>query len=152
MTNVIIRPKSINIGISDEDSPYEWFGIDSINYSDSNPWEHIEIPSGPMVHQHIHSPHIKGEIRCTDLDALYTALFSTYIDDDDHTAIDATTLTKTVVGYFNINVIDEKGNAVEILLDGFRVETLGPESIKLGKETVWIIKFTADLVTYVQPE
>jgi len=145
--NVIIRPKDIEIG-SNANEHYLWFGIDSINWTDVTPWEHIEIPAGPMVHQHLHSPHIRGEIRCYDFDALYKALFSTIINVSNKTAVNPDTMAKYTVDYFKVNIVNDKNETIEVIIDGFKVETVGVENIKLGSEALWIVKFSADRIAY----
>jgi hypothetical protein len=149
MSTIITRIKRILIGKSENlEDCYEWFGIKSTNWSDVTPWEHIEIPSGPMLHQHLHSPHIKGEIRCHDLNALYQALFNTEINGNGKTAVNSNTMVKTNVEYLQIDMINESNNVVSVFLDGFKVETIGVESIELGGEALWIVRFTADRVVY----
>jgi len=146
--SVIVRPKSINIGKTENDN-YEWFGIQSINWRDITPWVHITIPSGLMIHQHIISPHVEGEIKCKDLSLLYTALFETAIDNNNHPAINAQQSNrKYTVQYFKANVLTELKEIVEIIFDGFKVETIGVENIELGTESAWVIRFTADRVVF----
>ena len=148
MTNSIItRPKRVNIGVNDT-TYYSWYGIMSINWADVTPWVHIDIPSGLMVHQHILSPHVRGEIRCKDLATLHTALFDTYIDANNHTAINTNNNRKYNVEYFKVELLNELKELVEVFFDGFKVETIGVENIQLGIEAVWIVHFTADRVSF----
>ena len=142
-SKVIVRPKSIEIG-SSSSSYYLWFGIDSINWTDTSPWEHIEIPAGVMIHQHLHSPHIRGEIKCYDLNSMYKALFSTVIDVYNKTAVNPDTMNKYNVEWFKINIVNERNEVTEIILDGFKVETIAVDNIKLGIEALWVVRFTAD--------
>jgi hypothetical protein len=146
MSSIIIRVRKIAIG-TDEVNVYEWYGIKSINWSDVTPWEHIEIPAGPMLHQHLHSPHINGELRCNDLNTLYTALFLTPIN-GTKTAVNANTMVKYTVNYLRVDMINDGGVVVPVYLDGFKVETIGVDSIELGNEAMWVVRFTADRIVY----
>jgi hypothetical protein len=146
---ILIRPKSIVIGPYDNGtSTYEWTGIKSIKWNDVTPWVHTDIPQGPMLHQHLRSPHVEIEIAVMDLSALYTALFDTVIDSNDHVAVDINNNNrKYPVVYCRFRFIDQDGEVVEYSVKDFRISTIGPDSIELGKETRWIIKATADLIS-----
>jgi hypothetical protein len=146
MTDMIItRIRRILIG-QDSNTYYEWFGIKSANWTDATPWEHIEIPSGPMLHQHLHSPHFRGEIRCHGLNTLHTALFDTIINGSGKTAVNQNTMVKTNVEYLQVDVVTDQNEIIPFIMDGFKVETIGIENIELGMEAVWIIRFTADRI------
>lgn len=147
MSSIIIRIRKIAIG-KNEGNVYEWYGIKSINWSDVTPWEHIEVAAGPMLHQHLHSPHLNGELRCHDLNALYTALFLTLINAADKTAVNANTTVKYTVDYLRVDMVNDSGVVVPVYLDGFKVETIGVESIELGSEAMWVVRFTADRIVY----
>ena len=144
---IIIRPYSIVLGpYANGSNSYEWFGIRNIKWSDVSPWVHIDIPSGPMLHQHIKSPHVTGEIIAIDLDKLYTALFSTAVN-GSNPAIDINNNNKKYpVTYCVFKFIDQNGDIIEYSVSKFRIETIGPDLISLGHETRWVIRFTCDLV------
>ena len=145
--NIILRSRKIKIG-KDASNYYSWYGITSISWSDVTPWLHIDIPSGLMIHQHILSPHIRGEIRCKDLTTVHTALFTTPIDVNNHTAIDSQHNRKYNVEYFKIELINRLKQVVEVSFDGFKVETIGVENIELGTESTWVIHFSADRIAF----
>ena len=148
--STLVKVKSIVLGKNSTET-YEWFGIHSVNWRDVTPWVHIDIPNGVMVHQHILSPHIEGEIKCKDLSTLHTALFTTIIDNNNHTAITTQTNRKYAVNYFNIRILNSSNELIGVLFDGFKVETLGIENIELGLEATWIIRFTADRMVIGDP-
>jgi len=57
----IVRPYSIVLGpYANGTSTYEWTGIKNIKWEDVSPWVHTDIPHGPMLHQHLRSPHVTG--------------------------------------------------------------------------------------------
>jgi len=147
---LIIRPKLIKIGKSEATNDhYEWYGIKSINWSDVTPWVHTDIPSGPMIHHHLRSPHIVGELRTPDLAALYAAIFTTPIDASGHTAVHPNTNIKYTISFFAVDIITEEGGIIQVIFDGLKIETVGVENIELGEPAVWVVKFTADLLYYV---
>jgi len=145
---ILIRPKSIVIGpYENGSSSYEWTGIKSIKWNDVTPWIHIDIPSGPMLHQHIRSPHVEVEISVMDLDKLHTALFNTTIDTNNHVAVDINKYNrKYPITYCRFKFIDQNGEIIEYSARFLRIATIGPDAIELGKETRWIIRATCDLV------
>jgi len=143
---IVLRPKLIKIGRNASDA-VNWTSIRSVRYKEVSPWVHIDIPSGVMIHQHIKSPHVTGEIRCKDYDQLYTALFETLIDGDNHTAIDTSnSYTKWQVDYLRIVVVAENKTEVTFRVDGFKVASVYPANIELGVETEWIVEFNADCI------
>jgi len=145
----IVRPYSIVLGpYSNGASAYEWTGIKNIKWEDVSPWVHTDIPHGPMLHQHLRSPHVTGEIVVVDLDKLHTALFTTVVNDTfSKPAIDINNNNrKYPVTYCKFRFIDQDKNMIEYSVSKFRVETIGPDLISLGYETRWIIKFSCDLV------
>ena len=141
---IIIRPYCITLG--NGTSSYDWYGIRSIKWSDVTPWVHIDIPSGPMLHQHIRSPHVTGEIVAIDLDKLYTALFSTAVN-GSNSAIDINDNNKKYpVTYCRFKFINQDNEIVEYSVSKLRIETIGVENIELGTEARWLIRFSADLI------
>jgi hypothetical protein len=143
--NIILRPKLIKIGTS-SDNAVDWI-VRSVRYREVSPWVHIDIPAGLMVHQHIKSPHVTGEIRCKDFDQLYTALFQTVIDNYGHKAIDTTSFyTKWEVDYLRIIVVGTNKVETTFRVDGFKVTSLYPSNVELGLETEWIVEFSADRI------
>ena len=143
---IILRPKLIKIG-KNSSNAVNWTGVRSVKYKEVSPWIHIDIPSGVMVHQHIKSPHVTGEIRCKDFSQLYTALFETVIDSNNHTAIDTSNFyTKWQVDYLRIVVVAENKTEVTFRVDGFKVTSVYPANIELGVETEWIVEFSADRI------
>ena len=151
--SILIRPKSIKVGLASNGSDaYEWFGIRSIRWEDVSPWVHIDIPAGPMLHQHIKSPHVEGTIEVTDLSAMYTALYTTTINNDggsNHSAIEVGTARKYPVRYCHLYLIDQNNNVIEYSLKDFRVNRIGVDRIELGRETRYIIYFTCDIMEKV---
>lgn len=145
---ILIRPKKILIGKS-SDTAYNWTGILRVEYEESSPWVHIDIPGGVMVHQHIRSPHIEGVITCIDLEKLETALYTTVIDSYNHTAISTTDFyTKWSVDYLKIVTVNDAGAEVILSVDGFRVERVEIENIELGTETRFRVHFTCDRILF----
>jgi hypothetical protein len=143
---IILRPKYIKIGKDASNSGY-WTSIRSVKYKEVSPWVHIEIPAGTMVHQHIKSPHVTGEIRCKDYSQLYHALFEIYVDASNHTAIDTSVFyTKWQVDYLRIVVEVENKTELTFQVDGFKVTSLYPVNIELGLETEWVVEFSADRI------
>ena len=144
--SVVLRPKKIIIGKASNNA-IDWIGIRSVRYKEVSPWVHIDIPSGVMVHQHIKSPHVTGEIRCKDFSQLYTALFNTPIDSSNHTVIDTSNFyTKWQVDYLRIVVVAENKTEITFRVDGFKVASVYPANIELGLETEWIVEFNADRI------
>ena len=143
---IVLRPKLIKIG-KDSGSAINWTSVRSVKYKEVSPWVHIDIPAGLMIHQHIKSPHVTGEIRCKDFNQLYTALFNTPIDASNHTAIDTSVFyTKWQVDYLRIVVVAENKTELTLRVDGFKVTSLYPHNIELGVETEWIVEFSADRI------
>lgn len=100
-----------------------------------------------MKHQHIRSPHVNGEIHCYDALSMNTALYDTVIDSSGHKAIVTSPASrKYPVGYLVINGTDQNGNDIELTVTDFRVETVNVTGIEVGKEAMFIIKFSADLI------
>ena len=147
---IIIRPQSIKVGLAENGSDaYEWLGIRSIKWEDVSPWVHIDIPAGPMLHQHIKSPHVEGTIEIIDLGTMFTALYNTTVNNDggeNHTAIEVSTGRKYPIRYCHIYLIDQNNQVVEYAVKDFRVNRIGIERVELGIEARYIIYFTADLV------
>ena len=141
---VLIRPYSIVLG--NGTSSYEWFGIRNIKWSDVSPWVHIDIPSGPMLHQHIRSPHVTGEIVAIDLDKLYTALFTTAVNGSNPAININDNNKKYPVTYCRFKFINQDNEIVEYSVSKLRIETIGVENIELGTEARWLIRFSADLI------
>ena len=141
---IIIRPYSIVLG--NGITSYEWFGIRNIKWSDVSPWVHIDIPSGPMLHQHIRSPHVTGEIVAIDLDKLHTALFTQAVNGSNPAININDNNKKYPVTYCIFKFINQNNEIIEYSVSKLRIETIGPDLIELGHETRWIIKFTCDLV------
>jgi len=144
--SIILRPKKIIIGKASNNA-MDWVGIRSVRYKEVSPWVHIDIPAGVMVHQHIKSPHVTGEIKCKDFSQLYTALFETLIDSNNHVAIDTSNFyTKWQVDYLRIVVVAENKTEITFRVDGFKVTGVYPTNIELGVETEWTVEFTADRI------
>ena len=151
ISNLLLRVKSIVLGpFASGNESYEWFGIRNIKWTDVSPWVHIDIPAGPMLHQHLRSPHITGEIIAVDLDAIHTALFVTAVNTTQygyHPLIDINNNNrKYPATYCRFKFINHKNEIVEYSVSKFRIETIGPDLIELGHETRWNIRFSADLI------
>jgi hypothetical protein len=142
---VLTRVQEIDIGTSSS-GYFTWTGIRLVQYQEKDVWEHIEIPTGDtMVHQHIHNPHISGEIQCYDLQSLYTALYQTIIDSNGHTAIIPNTGRKWNVGYLQIQVQTDTGITTYIC-SNFKVSVANLSPIIVEREAVYSVKWTADVV------
>lgn len=152
--SIITRVKNIYIGTAGTANNYfVWTGIRSVRYIDTDPWLHIKIPYGKMIHQEIVSPHITGEIRCHDLTALNTALYTTVIDAYNHKAIDKTNVAtvgsiKWKVDYLVMHYANQSNTEITATFDDFRVHTVTIENVEAAKETLFVVKFSADEVTY----
>jgi len=145
--SIFVRVKKCIIG-SDENNTYEWYGIKKLTFGDVDPWVHIEIPAGLMLHQHLKPTHLEGEIVVNDLGALYEALFETEINSNGDTAINPSNGRKYSVEYILFTLVNQEGTEYQIILDGFKVNTVSTGGIELGTEAVWIVRFTADRVSY----
>lgn len=146
--SILIRPKSIVIGPYDNGaSTYTLYGIRNIKWNDVSPWVHTDIPQGPMLHQHLHSPHVEVTMELIDLDKLHTALFTTPIDSSGHVAIDINNNSrKYPITYCRFYFVDHNGDIIEYSVKFLRVETIGVDAIELGRETRFIVKCSCDLV------
>jgi len=143
-TSVLYHIEDIHIG-KDGTHYFEWKGIEDIKFADVSPWEHIEIPHGPMIHQHVHSPHCRGEIICVDFNAMYKALFNNPIDTYDHNAIESPpSRTKWNVNYFIVAAYTQSGKVVAISFNNFKVEFINVIGVKVGIDSLWSVHFTAD--------
>lgn len=130
--------------------PYSWKGIRTVKWNDVSPWVHIDIPHGPMLHQHMKSAHVEGEIMCHDLNALTVALYTTLIDFNGHYAINRATAEKRPVGWFVANFTATDNSKQSFTLTGFRVETAGvPGGVEVGKEALFVVKFSGDIMVPV---
>jgi hypothetical protein len=153
-SKIILRTSYILIGYGPADhnpcnpyTPYTWKGIKEDSYIPTSPWEHIEIPSGLMVHQHIHSPHIKGIIKCVDLADLLVALYETVIDNYAHYAIGPSPMQeKYKIGYFVIVKYAQDGTAYYFNFGNVRIDYVELEGTVVPKESIWAVHFTADFV------
>jgi len=143
---LLLRIDSIRIGNA-SNSYYEWKGIDGIpRWEDTTPWVHIMIPGGAMVHQHILSPHVVGEIVAVDLTSMITALYSTTIDNAGHKAIEES--KKYTVGYLAMKLVTQDGTVKTVTFTDFKVEWVTAGPTKFNIETRFIVHFTADSVAY----
>jgi hypothetical protein len=57
-------------------------------------------------------------------------------------------MVKYTVNYLRVDMINDGGVVVPVYLDGFKVETIGVDSIELGNEAMWVVRFTADRIVY----
>ena len=144
---VIIRVKQILIGKNSSEY-YSWKDDFIIRYRGNSPWENIEIPSGKMVKQHIHSPHTTGEIKIKDLAAMQEALFETIIDDNDNVAIKSSGV-KNIVNYFRTEYMRSDGNIQVVNFIEFRVDFIAVDEIRTDTEALFTIHFSADSVEYL---
>ena len=144
---IFTRVQKCLIG-KDEDNIYTWYGIKKLSFEDVDPWVHIDIPAGLMIHQHLRSVHYTGEIIVNDLETLYTALFETYIDSSNRTAVSVSTGKKYNVEYIAFDIVDINKEVHKILFDGFKVKTVTCLGVELGTETQWIVRFIADRISY----
>jgi hypothetical protein len=146
--SVLVRPYSIVIGPYDNATgSYEWFGVKSIKWNDVTPWVHIDIPQGPMLHQHLRSPHVDVTIEVMDIGKMHTALFNTMIDSNGHVAVDINNNNKKYpITYCIFKFMDINNDIVEYSVKFLRIATIGVDNIESGKETRFIIRATADLI------
>jgi hypothetical protein len=148
--SIFTRVKSIAIGTANSTNNYTtWTGIKLVRDRDTDPWIHINIPQGEMIHQHIKSPHFEIEVECYDYTSLKGALYTQVIDDANHTAIYTTggVYQKWKINYMVVNITDQAGTAHTVTLTGARVITR-EAPVEVGKEGLWIVKFTADRSDY----
>ena len=158
LPSILVRPEYILIGINSGNN-FKWIGIESVSFKDTDPWEHIEIPTGQMKHQSIHSPHIMGEIICKDNSSMRVALFFTKINGSltysgnvtndgavGGYAVEYATNLKFPVSFFTVYFKDAYNNESNYALSGFRVQTIELVQLEIGKETAFKIKFSADLI------
>jgi hypothetical protein len=146
--NLIIRPEKVLIGM-DEFSNYEWIGIRSVSYRESNPWVHIDIPYGTMLHQHIRSTEYNIMVKCKDFNSLYNAVFETPIDNEGHKAIDTNQYySKNVINYLAIIVVGKNKKKYKIKFEDVKVKSIYPSNVELGLETEWIVELTAKKIKY----
>jgi hypothetical protein len=146
--NLILRPEKILIGVNEYNN-YEWTGIKSVNYKETSPWVHIDIPYGTMLHQQVRSTEYNITIKCKDFNSLYNAVFETLIDDEGHTAIDTTQYyNKNVIGYFTIVVVGNDKKKYKIKFEDVKVKSIYPSNVELGLETEWVVELTAKKIKY----
>ena len=152
--SIITRVKNARIGTAGTANNYfVWTGIRSVKFDDTDPWVHISTLHGKMLHQEVRSPHIEGEILCHDLTAMSTALYNTTIDSLNHKAIDKTNVTtigsvKWKVDYFVVNFANQSNTEIVATFSDFRIHKIIVDNIEAGKEATFIIKFSADEVSY----
>ena len=149
---ILTRVKDIHIGL-DSGNYTTWTGIRTVKYIDTDPWIHMKVPYGKIIHQEIGSPHIEGEIHCQDLTSLIEALYETVIDAYNHYAIDNTNIAtlgsrKWKVDYLIMEFAEQNNVIITATFTDFRIATVEVGNIEAGKEAMFIVKFTADEVTY----
>mgnify|MGYP001150311102 CR=1 FL=1 len=141
---VLVRVHSILIG-KDAGNAYEWKGIKTVQWSDVTPWEHIEVPHGPMIHQHLHSPHVNGTIVAIEWRDLTKALYQTAIDNAGHNAITSENV-KWSIQYLVVRIITHSGDEIDAVFTNLKVGYIELSPIELGRDVTFTIHFTADLV------
>jgi len=146
-SSIINRVASIRLGIDGNVGDfYDWIGVNEVKLTPLKPNEDIEIPSGEMIHQYIHPPHIELEITCKDLRSLTTALWSTVIDGTGDYAINNswTVGTGNTIAYFIIRAVDQTGAIISYQLTNVEIETVIPTMIA-NKEAGYLVKAHARL-------
>jgi hypothetical protein len=139
---------SISIGAS-SGSKYEWVGIRDVNWKETDQWVVIDLVKSVSVYQYLKPFRIEGTITCTDIDSMYTALFSTSIDGSSNKAITSSTMKKYKVTYFKINLLNSAKIAKGLTLTNFRVRGIDPLSLGENVSTgLYHVNFYADLWAY----
>ena len=150
MTSILILVSKIMVG-RDEHDAVELEGVDTIQWSESDPWVAIEIPAADYVSifQQIRPVRIEGSLSCVDYESVRKVFFETDVQAaaENQYAVSETG-GRQKIDYFHVWGLDQKGNPREFNLVGVRIRNIEYPLLSKteAKPQAFIIHFFAEYI------